>query len=501
MRVLEKPLGRVRSHPGLAFLDRRTGPFPTWLVVAGVVVGVYVAGTWAALGGTHGFVAFAVPSAVILGLVVVPIVGGRVGASFITVELPLFLLLLSGLVFRERDAEALSSNPLDAAGMYRLLCLGAALSLGLLSLTHPAARERRVELTRPFRLYAAYAVVVFFGALVSVDVVLTLFREFELITLVIVVAGALRTFGRQAVRRGLRLMYLWYVAVALSVWAGVLLAPSRGALHLERSPFPIQIQGAFPAISSNGVGTIGTILAIWSLALLVSRGDEPIVRRRLTWAIMLLGLVTLAFAQYRTGYVAVAIGIIVVLAFRRRGAILVVATIAVVAATLWGGQIVHDVAPVALRGADVTEASQLSSRVEWWSASIPVWEESPFVGRGLLTATRFEVLEQLGRTTTSSIHGTWIEALVGTGLIGIGLLAASFLIVLVRATKEALAGGRLVPVALCAILLIRSITGPTIESLSDMALLFALLACSLPDPVPRRISEPTATRIASNAPR
>jgi O-Antigen ligase len=493
MRVLAKPLGRVRSHPALAFLDARNGPFPTWLVVVGVAGGTYVGGTWAALGGTHGFVALAVPTVAVAGIILVPKIQQRVGTTLIAVELPMFMLLLSGLVFRERDAESLSSNPLDVAGMYRLLCLGVALTLGLLALTHPAARARRPELTRPFRLYIGYAAIVFFGALVSVDVVLTMFRLFELATLVIVVAGALRTFGREGIRRGLRVMYFWYVAMTVSVWLGVFLLPSHAVIHLTRSPLPIQIQGAFPTISSNGVGTIGTILAIWSMAVLLSPADEGYVRRRLTWAIMGLGLVTLVFAQYRTGYVAVAVCALVVLAIRRRGAVLAIAVVGVVVATLWGGALVRGATPVALRGADVTEASQLSSRVEWWSASIPVWRESPLVGRGLLTATRFEVLEQLGRTTTSSIHGTWVEALVGTGLIGIVLLGLSVLIVLVRGAKEAAAGGRLVPVGLGVLLLIRSITGPTIESLSDMALLFVLVACSLPDLVPA-VDEARETR-------
>jgi O-antigen ligase len=488
MSTVDKPRYTVRAHPLVAFLASlvraRSGPFPTWLVTIVVVVGAYIAGTWAALGGTHGLLALAGPVVVIVGLLVVPLVHRRIGSSLVVVELPMLFVLLSGLVFRERDAASLSSNPLDAAGLYRLLCLGTALTLGALALTHPEARGGHLNLTRPFRLYAAYAATVFFGALVSVDVQLTLFREFELITLVIVVAGALRTFGPEAIRRGLRVMYLWYVAMALLVWAGVLFLPSQGLIHLTRSPLPIQIEGAVPAISSNGTGTIGTILAIWSLALLLSRSEEPIVRRTWTWAVMGLGLATLVFAQYRTGYVAVLLAVIVLLALRRRGAIAAIAVVAVVVATLWGAAIVRDVAPVALRGADVTEASQLSSRVEWWSASIPIWQESPIVGRGLLTATRFEVLEQLGRTTTSSIHGTWVEALVGTGLVGVVLLGLALIIVLVRAGKEAVTRGRLTPIALAVVLLIRSITGPTFESLSDMALLFVLVACSLPDPIP-----------------
>ena len=83
---------------------------------------------------------------------------------------------------------------------------------------------------------------------------------------------------------------------------------------------------------------------------------------------------------------------------------------------------------------------------DYWSAAIPVWKESPLIGSGLLTATRFEVLNNLGHGAISTIHGTWIEALVGTGVIGLAFLLASFLVLFARAAKEAMLNdGRIVP--------------------------------------------------------
>ena len=103
--------------------------------------------------------------------------------------------------------------------------------------------------------------------------------------------------------------------------------------------------------------------------------------------------------------------------------------------------LVQEAEPFALRGQTTEQASQLSDRVDFWAAAIPVWEESPLTLEGLLTATRFEVLAPLGLEYTAGIHSTWVEALVGTGLIGLSLLSLSFLISFKRALARALRRG------------------------------------------------------------
>jgi O-antigen ligase len=119
-----------------------------------------------------------------------------------------------------------------------------------------------------------------------------------------------------------------------------------------------------------------------------------------------------------------------------------------------------------------------------------VWEESPLIGKGLLTGTRFEVLAPLGDTYTAGIHSTWVEALVGTGLIGLALLALSFLVTCMRAFVKARRSGDLVPVLLLAVLGVRTITGNTFETLlSYQAIIFLWLALSLSDDGKRRYED------------
>jgi O-antigen ligase len=115
-----------------------------------------------------------------------------------------------------------------------------------------------------------------------------------------------------------------------------------------------------------------------------------------------------------------------------------------------------------------------------------VWQRSPLIGGGLLTATRFEVLAPLGDTYTAGIHSTWVEALVGTGLIGLALLSLSFLVTCKRALVTAVRSGDLVPVLLLAVLGVRTITGNTFEAFNYAAILYFWLALSLSDDGERR---------------
>lgn len=450
------------------------------VAIATVFLAVWV-GRSAAAGGPQGTLATLLAVTGILAPAVWLVVSRRRMPHRIHVEVPLWLLLASGIVLRQRDAEALASNPLDPAGLFRVVFVGVALILGILALTEP----RRAPLpdgritTRPFRLYALYVVVVFLGAPFSVNLFLTAYRGVELLTGVVVLAGAYRTVGPDAIERVERVIFLWIVILIGSVWLGAALLPGEAISRYVSSPFPWQIKGVQPTISANGVGTLGVVLAFWSLGLLATPGRRPpVTSRRLLRFLVLIGFVTLLFAQYRTGYLAAIVGLAVYLAIRSKaGAIAGLVVGLVVLLSVWGSSVLQKVEPLALRGQSVDQASDLSSRTTWWSASLPVWERSPLIGRGLLTGTRFEVLADLGHTTTSTIHSTWIEALVGTGLIGITLLGASFLVTSMRSFREARdRGGSIVPILLLALLSVRSVTGSTFEEFGTFALLFGVLA-------------------------
>lgn len=444
-----------------------------------------------AVGGLPAKVAFGAVMALPACFVTVSVTRWRLPQSgFLAVEAPVVLLLLSTLVFRTRDAEALAQNPLDAAGLFRTACVGCAVLLGVAALlVADAPSQLRPLTTKPFRLYWPYLLVVFVGALLSVNPGLTAYRGLELAAALLVLAGACNAAGLGAITR-IKALFFWFVVGLVSVvWFWVLVSPGAALERVaERSvieaPLPVRVLGVFPVMSANFVGTLGVILLMWSFGRLMSRtGDDEGPRAGALWALAALGGLTVLAAQYRTGYVGTVAGFAVFLVLRKKVGLAGVLAAVLVTAALVGALPGAKVERFVLRGQPEQVAVSLSGRTFWWEQALPVWQSSPLVGRGLLTASRFEVLDLLGRTTTATIHGTWIETLVGTGVLGTALLLASLLICWRRALVSGLqAPGDIVSALLLTVLSVRSLTANTIESFGLEALLFLVIALGLRDP-------------------
>jgi O-antigen ligase len=419
---------------------------------------------------------------VLLAVLVAP----RLRYGALAVELPIVLLLLGTLVIRGRSTQELAANPLDPAGLFRVACVGSAGLLGLAALLSSTASASGRLTSLPFRLYVGYVLVVFAGVPISVNPPLTAYRGVELAAAVLVLLGARRRVGDQATARIESTLYWCTVALVGSIWLGVALVPSKAILPLNDNAIPIQynLEGVLPSLASNAVGTLGIILTVWSVA----RTRTSIGRRlrpRIAYPLAAVGFVTLLFAQYRTGYVAATISILLLLLLRRRWGLAGALIMTAAALLVWKPSLIITAEPYVLRGQTVAQANQLSGRVGWWEAALPVWKESPLIGKGLLTATRFEVFAHLGLSTTAGLHSTWIEALVGTGLLGLALLALSFLVSVWRALVEALRpNGWIAPAVLLAVISVRSLTGNTFESFQYEALIFLWLALSLRDGAP-----------------
>jgi O-antigen ligase len=453
-----------------------------WLLLPLGLVLAWWAGSAAPLEGGRRTLALTLAFAAAAGPVAWALIPSRLRQGFLSIELPILLLLVSTLTLRIRTAADLAYNPLDPAAQFRVLCVLTAGLLGAVAFTRPGSRTAAQRLPSPFFLYAIYIVVVFLGAWLSVNLTLTAYRAVELLAGVLVVAGAWKSHGRGAIPRMEATLYWFAVALIASAWIGALLAPSLAFQGFKNRAVPVQLElvGIFPAISSNGLGELGVFLTFWSLLRTRVPWRSRTRPSRLAFFLTGVGLITLLTAQYRTGYVAVVVGLIVVLVAARRwvpATLLVLLTAAVLS---WFPSIVTEATPYALRGQTVQEAQGLSGRVDWWAASIPVWQKSPFLGKGLLTATRFEVLAPLGEVTTSGIHSTWVEALVGTGIVGVAMI----LLALAWAWRHAVRAARgpdrwILPIVLVSLITVRSITGTTIEVFGFDVLVFLWLSLAL----------------------
>jgi O-Antigen ligase len=441
-------------------------------------------GAAVAAGGRSLTVALGIAGAGLL-LPLVSVASRRLPAGVVAVEVPIILLLVSNLTFRVRSTQQLAADPLDPAGQFRVACIGLAGLLGMVACltARPAASAGQRLTSLPVRLYMAYAVVVFAGAPLSFNPFLTTYRGVELAAALVVVLGAWSSIGDEAVSRMESTLYWYTVALIGSVWLGVVLFPSKAMEHLTNlaAPIPFALQGVVPALASNAVGALGAILTLWSLARVHSEHGSRL-RPWLAYALAAVGIASVVLAQYRTGYVATSISLLLLLLLRRKWPLAGLLVLAGLALLVWKPSLITTAEPYVLRGQTGTEVQHLTGRVGWWEAALPVWRESPIIGRGLLTASRFEVFARLGQFTTAGLHSTWVEALVGTGVLGLALLACSYLVSLARSLVEALRPhGWIVPLVLLTALGVRSLTGNTFESFQYEALIFLWLASSLPD--------------------
>jgi hypothetical protein len=371
----------------------------------------------------------------------------------------MYLVLASTLVFRQRTADELASNPLDLAGQFRVTALVAAFALACLAMI--VRRFSTRGLPTAGRLYLGYVVVVPLGLIEAFSVPLVLFRWIELLAFVAVWLAVSGAFP-DGMGVPLRHLGFFVAAVLVAVGAGVLLSTDQ-ALTPADSLIPFQLRGYQPQLSANDVGSLGAVVFAYGIG-----------RARPSPGLMAAGGAIVLAAQYRTGYVAILVMVAVVLVLRRRAT----ARVALIGLAVMLPVLIQTSAIQNLwvRG-DTAALATLTGRTVWWGEAIEVAERSPMVGIGLSSGVRFEVLQESFSGFTSTIHSTWVEAYVGTGLIGVTLLGLSLLSALVLAWSRAFHGAEPLPFVLLALIAVKSVTGSTIE-LGGLALMLFLVAAS-----------------------
>jgi O-antigen ligase len=115
------------------------------------------------------------------------------------------------------------------------------------------------------------------------------------------------------------------------------------------------------------------------------------------------------------GFVAGAV--VVLLLSRRLGIIMTIAAVAIVLvlatsveSTFW---------TYFRRGQDQQLLESLSGRAKWWNFAWARFLERPLTGYGAYAGGRFAALAEMGDQTTSSVHNTYLEAILGIGILGI----------------------------------------------------------------------------------
>ena len=327
------------------------------------------------------------------------------------------MLFCSDFVFRIRDAQSIADDPLDGWALYRVALVGLA---GFVLLWRLATR-RGQWLGSMFAglipIMALYPLVGLLSTTWSIFPAWTAYKSIEFLTDIAVLAAVVAAAG-DAIGLSTLLNWTWllFAAVQCAVWIGAVVAPSRAFVRAG-GILDTQITGLIPNISANGVGHIAAILSVVALSRLVRRG----VGRNhslLYWLVFLSSFGTLILAQTRSALLAFVAGAALILLLSRRIGLVLTLVFTVTILVLATG-VESTVWTYIKRGQDDQLMGSLSGRTTWWSFAWARFLERPFNGYGAFAGGRFAALADLGDQMTSSVHNTYLEAILGIGAMGI----------------------------------------------------------------------------------
>lgn len=352
-----------------------------------------------------------------------PLAGSKIGRLLKQLRwwhLLWLLVFLSGQTFRIRGVEDIQETPLDLWTVYRVALMGIVALTLLVAFTLGQRPSMRDLFRGLFGWLAAYALVGVISAVWSVYPSWTLYKSVEYLTALVFTASIV---GNVRTTAELKTLFDWtwllYGALLLSVWVGVILWPEE-AVNRGVGLLAVQIQGVFPRVAANGVGDLGALLGIISLIRFLISSGKP---RQFYMAVFILALGTLVLSQSRsplTGFL-LAVPLTLFLAGKIAPLTLGVLTFPLLLSLTPIGDAFWQ---FFLRGQSDALFFSLSGRTYYWQSTLEFVRENPVLGYGAYAAGRFLVAREFG-STLSSLHGTWPEVLIGTGILGlIPLLAA-----------------------------------------------------------------------------
>ncbi len=330
------------------------------------------------------------------------------------------LLLLSSFVFRVRTFESATDMPVDFWAVYRAGLVGVVAFVLLANEALKGVHWTPYLLRGLLGLIGAYTLVAIVSTTWSVYPSWTLYKSLEYFVDVGLLATIMASI-RSTKEFKVLLDWTWLLlgVTLCTVWIGILIWPQ--AITTGTGTLGIQIQGVFPAISSNGVGELAALLAVVAFARVMHSAQG----RQWYVVLLLLALVTLVLAQSRSPLTAFLVAVPLVLSAGRKIAgmavvallLLVILPLTSLPSLFW-----H----YFLRNQSMDLFRSLSGRTEWWELALATFRTQPITGLGAYAGSQFGVMAAF-TSDMSSVHSTWIELLVDTGVLGLVPIALAVL--------------------------------------------------------------------------
>jgi O-antigen ligase len=326
------------------------------------------------------------------------------------------ILLLSDLVFRIRNVQAIETEAVDAWAVYRITLVGL---VGFYLLCRLAVRKT-LWLGSLFRglvgLLALYAIVCVISTVWSVFPTWTLYKSVEYMVDLSVLAAIVATAqSTDSFKSLFDWTYVLIGGLLAIMWVEAFAMPTKAFQHIP-GLLPVRIFGVLPALHPNTVGEFGAILAIVALVRLWLRPLSS-SERVWYWLVFTASFITLIISQTRSALAGLALGLGMLFLFSGRNMLRVGILVFGAVIPLTGAAQVLWL--FVLRGQGPKLIASLSGRMSWWEFGWQQFMKQPWTGYGAYAGARFVVLSRMGWLNTSTIHNTFLEVLLGTGFWGL----------------------------------------------------------------------------------
>jgi hypothetical protein len=329
------------------------------------------------------------------------------------------LLFLSGLVFRQRDTQAIEKAPVDFWAAYRIVLVSATAFVLLLRLALRQTDWIRSLFRGLVGALAIYALVSVASTLWSIYPAWTAYRSLEYFVDVALLGAILATVPSTD---RYKTLFDWTWALVggllITVWAGAMAWPEEAWVR-GGGLLGARLAGVLPVFDQNSVGEYAAFLAIVALTRLQfpTRGRG----QAFYWMLLMFGLVTLVLSQTRVAIVGFLLGALFVLVFCRRIGVIAFVASAVVLIFLFadGGDWLWKLWQ---RGERLEDLQDLSGRLTMWKFGLEKFLERPLTGYGAYAGARFAVITQVADPQNASVLNTYVEVILGTGIWGLSPL-------------------------------------------------------------------------------
>jgi O-antigen ligase len=322
-------------------------------------------------------------------------------------------------------------------------------------------------------LYALFATT---SAIYSVYPLISVWKGFEVVTLVMVaitVSKQLR--DEEGVRWLLDVASLIALYMVLTVIVGIALYPHEALKQVDELTGTgyFGSRGLAPIINPASQGAYAGILAISAIVPLLNR--NKLARRDRAYAglivVVCLGIALLLLARSRTQIFAFCAALMCVFFFGRYRVLAAITALTGTIVVLASDTVLNFI----YRGQSEEQFTSFTGRTTVWNEVMDIVNESPIIGQGFYAAQR----QLYG---SGSVDNTYLEALVGLGLVGLILLVIPVFITgisLLKLRLKTVTGspGQMLwlhALAFFAILVIRSIASPTFASMHPMLVFYLL---------------------------